>query len=176
MSLTDLDKSKLKLILKTSQGFAAQFESSKAMVKVSGGLKSLSPSRAGHATSSHVRGAAATGVKTKFCSIDDMASALELLLQTSAGQQALGRLGVGSRETVEADLDRVFPIEGVVDGIGPVTFSTRELAAAHIYRTKCRAVLEGRSRGQELYLHVHTFFPVVSPLQLNQLFDVKTSP
>jgi hypothetical protein len=176
MSLQDLDKSKLKLILKTSQGFATQFESSKAMVKITDGVKHISPSRAGHAISSHVRGAAATGVKTKFCSIDDMASALEMLLKTLSGHQALNRLAAGRRERVETDINRVFRIEAVVDGIGTVTFNDRDLAAAHIHRTRCLAILEGRSRSRELYLHVQTFYPVVNPTQIQQLFDAKTSP
>lgn len=54
MSLTNLDAAKLKLILKTSEGFPSQHESSKAMVKAG----NLSPSRTGHALSSH-RGALA---------------------------------------------------------------------------------------------------------------------
>lgn len=175
MSLQDLDKFKLKLILKTSQGFATQFESSKAMVKVSQGVRHVSPSRAGHAISSHVRGATSAGVKTKFCSIDDMASALELLLKTQPGQQALGRLAAGRREKVEVDIGRLFCIETVVDGVGTVSFSERDLRAAHIHRTHCFAILEGRARSQELYLHIQTFYPALNSTQLQQLFDAKPS-
>ena len=176
MSLQDLDKSKLKLILKMSQGFATQFESSKAIVKITDGLKHISPSRAGHAVSSHIRGAAPTGVKTKFCSIDDMASALEMLLKTPYGQQALNRLTAGGREKVQTDINRRFRIEAVVDGIGPVTFNDRDMVAAGIHRTPCLAILEGRTRSRELYLHVQTFYPNVNATQIQQLFDAKTSP
>lgn len=175
MSLLNLDKAALKLILKTSQGFGSQFESSQAMVTISNGARFVSPSRAGHAVSSHLRGVQSTPAKTKFCSLGDMAAALELLLKTPQGQQALGRLAPQGREQVKAEINRTFPVEAVVTGIGAVTFTTRDLAAAHIHRLPCVAVLEGRSRAGQLHLHIQTFYPAVTKSQLETLFDVKTS-
>ena len=175
MSLQNLDKAKLKRILKTSQGFAS--ESSKAMVRISNGQKLLTPSRTGHAVSKHVRGAAPTGVKTKFRSLDDMASALELLLKTRVGQQKLAQLTPGSRQAIEkVEISRLFPVEGVIAGIGTVTFTTRDLRAANIQKIKCTAVLECRARAGESYLHVQTFYPAVTPAELNRILDAKTAP
>ena len=174
MSLSGLDKAKLKLILKTSQGFPSQYESSKADVRFTVSGKQVSPSRSGHAISSHVRGASATGFKTKFCSLDDMAAALELVLQSPAGQSALARLRVGSREKVSTDVNRAFAIEAVVDGIGPVMFSRQDLAMAQVHRTSCIAILECRSRAGEMYLHVQTFYPKLDGTQMERLLNAKT--
>ncbi len=176
MSVENLDKAKLKQILKTSQGFPSQFESSKARVKTTAGGRVVSPSRAGHAVSSHVRGAMSTQYKTKFCSIDDMAEALALVLETQAGKRALAQLRTGHRETVEADIRRPFPIEAELDGFGPVTFSRRDLSAAHMHRLHCVAVLEGRLRASEMYLHVQTFYPKIDSVEMNRLLNAKTAP
>lgn len=176
MSMQNLDKNTLKLILKTSQGFPSQYESSKAIVKVSQGSKQISPSRSGHAISSHVRGATSTGVKTKFRSIDDMAAALDLLLKTHSGQQAIDTLRAGCREIVEADIRHLFSVEAVIDGVGNVTFDNRDFVAANIHQLRVLAILEARERAGELYLHVQTFYPKMNAMQLQQLIDAKTSP
>ena len=95
--LESLDKSALKLILKTSQGFASP--TSKAKIKGPIGSKYVSPSRTGHAMSRHVRGVTATSIKTKFCRVDDMASALDLLLKTPVGQQTLAMFAADLRNS-----------------------------------------------------------------------------
>ena len=105
-----------------------------------------------------------------------MAAALELVLKTPLGRQALGQLAAGKRESVEVEINQLFPIEAVIDRIGPVTFNDRDLKAARILKTPCVAVLEGRLRASELHLHVHTFYPKLTPPQIQQLFDAKTSP
>lgn len=172
MSLLDFDTAKAKLILKTSQGFPTQYESSKAQVQAG----SVSPSRAGHATASHLRGATTTQFKTKFCSLDQMAEALALLLNTPLGQAAVGRLQPGSREKVATDLDRTFEIEATIDGIGAVKFNRHDLAMASINRTSCVAILECRARAGDMHLHVQTFYPKLDGVQMQRLLDAKTAP
>jgi hypothetical protein len=88
MSLQNLDKVKLKLILKTSESFPTQYAPSQAQI-VNG---HLNPSRSGHPLGQHLRGVRRTIKKTKFCSLDDMAEALELVLRTPDGTTALAQL------------------------------------------------------------------------------------
>ena len=164
-----LDESALKLILKTSQGFASP--TSRARIKGPLDAKYISPSRAGHALSQHVRGAASTAIKTKFCSVDDMATALDLVLKSPVGRQTLARLAAAQRETLQVDLLRLFPIEAELDGIGTATFSTTDLRNVGILKIACVAVLEGRARGGKLYLHVQTLYPKLDPTQIERLFE-----
>ena len=174
MSLQNLDKAKLKLILKTSEVFPTQFAPSQA--KIVNGV--FNPSRSGHPLGSHLRGAGRTVKKTKFCTLDDMAEALDLLLRTPDGVTALAQLQPGVRKTVNTSIHRLFDIEGEVD-LSPfqkVKFTRSDLARAGFSSMRCTAVLEARARGSELYLHVQTFFPEFTPPELIQLLDAKTRP
>ncbi|MET0385754.1 MAG: hypothetical protein ABW321_07330 [Polyangiales bacterium] len=179
MTIQSLDKAQLKLILKTSQDFPAQWPNAQARV-VNPGLptRRLSPSRAGHAIGSHLRGAGATKPKTKFCSLDDMADALALVLQTSPGVQALQTLAAGERQTVEVQVAKQFEIYAEWGPPYPLrrVFSRVELTMAHVHATRCVAVLEGRLRNGTLHLHVQTFYPALSPIEVARLFDNATKP
>ena len=46
---------------------------------------------------------------------------------------------------------------------------------ANMNQIACVAVLEGRTRGAETYLHVQTFYPQLSPSEIEKLLDAKTS-
>jgi hypothetical protein len=170
------DRTKCKLLLRISQGFPSQFESSKARIELKKNAEPrVSPSRAGHAISDHLRGASVTSFKTKFGSLDDMADALALLLNSAAGQQAIQRLQPAHRETVSVRLNCLFAIQATVDGIGQVLFNRHDMTRANISQVACVAVLEGRLRGAETYLHVQTFYPLLSPSEIEKLLDAKTS-
>ncbi len=175
MSLQDLDRAKLKLILQTSQGFPGQSPFAKAKISSKG--KGLVPGKTGHAIGQHVQGAASAQYKTKFRSLDAMAHALELLLKTPAGQLALKNLRPGHREPLAQDIRPAFEVEALVELTPPirVTFSHFDLAKAGMLSTHCVAVLEGRERNGELYLHVQTCYPKLEPVQIERLLDAKTS-
>jgi hypothetical protein len=170
MEISELNKALLKQILKTSQGFGGQTPASQARTvpNPATGGKTLSPTRVGHPISSHVRGADAIGDKTKFCSLDDQVEALWLLLNTTSGIQALRSLRAGVRQNLSEDLPRLFPIEAPLPH-GAQTFTTAELTRAGILRTRCVAIIEGRSRGTQTYLHVHTCFPKLTAAQITAL-------
>src|SRR5689334_15805017 len=108
MSLWGLDKDKLKLILRTSESFPTQYQASQAKVTADG---RVSPSRAGHSLSQHVRGVQLTTRKTKFCSLDDMADALDMVLKTADGRLSLQKLERGSkREQLRVRIGKLFDI------------------------------------------------------------------
>jgi hypothetical protein len=181
VSIKNLDKAQLKLVLQTSQRFPAQSPDIKLRLKAG---KLWRPT--GHAISEHVRGAPSKQVlgatdasgKTKFCSLDAMAEALYLLLKTPAGTLALSALKPGVRKEVRAEITP--PCEFEVEIKGPpgltVKFNRIDLANAGVTRMPCVAVLEGRERGGELLLHVQTFFPAVSAERIEALLDRKTAP
>ena len=127
MDLLSLSKDELKLILKTSQGLPAQRTETKARVKIEDADRKVSPKPTGHPLSSHVRGSESGKLKTKYCSLDDMALALELVLKTTRGQEALRRLQPGRRQTVSATLQQVFSIEAVIQDEGPTKFSKTDV-------------------------------------------------
>jgi len=171
MPLNNLTAAQLKLILQTSEGFPAQHESSKAMIKAG----NLSPSRVGHSLGSHLRGAGAVSLKTKFANLDEMARALEAVLRTPIGQATLRRLRPGLREpALTVDIPPQFTISAVADsGGGATTFGPREFGAAGIHRLPCTLILEGRERAGSLHLHVQTFFPKLDAGQLEKLLAAK---
>jgi len=174
MSLQNLDKVKLKLILKTSESFPTQYAPSQAKV-VNG---HLNPSRSGHPLGQHLRGVRTTIKKTKFCSLDDMAEALELLLQTPDGTTKLAQLQPGIRRSVNAQIYRTYDVEGEIDLHPPqrVKFTRADLARAGFNNMRCCAVIEARARGPEMYLHVQTFFPEFNAVELALLLEAKTRP
>ncbi len=174
MGLQNLDRAKLKLILQTSQGMPGQSPVAKARVASNGKLLS---GRAGHALSQHVQGAASAPYKTKFRSLDAMAEALERLLQTPAGLQALANLRPGQRQTVAQDIRPVLEVEALVDLVPSirVTFTPFDMTKAGMLHTHVVAVLEGRDRNGELYLHVQTCYPKLDPAQIEKLLDAKTA-
>lgn len=169
MTIADFDRLKLRQILQTSQGFPTPRAGAVAKIQTVSGNRVVSPKPVGHPIGSHVRGTDAIAGKTKFCSLDDQADALWLLLNTPEGTQALSALGPGVRQSVGRDLNRLFPVEATVPPHGTVTFSTAEQAAVGLLKTHCVAVLEGRQRGAQLYLHVQTCYPKVGPAQLAAL-------
>jgi hypothetical protein len=172
MSAIEYTAANLKLILRTSEGFPTQHESSKAMVK--GAV--ISPSRTGHAFSQHVRGVTATQYKTKFASIDAMAEALALVLKTPQGQATLQRLRPGNREPLlRVEIEPVFAVAVEIDGLGVRTFGRREFIAAGILRLRCVAILEGRARAGTTHLHVQTFYPEVDAMQVARLLGAAGS-
>lgn len=175
MSLQNLDRAQLKLILQTSQGLPGQSPAAKARVSSSG---KLLPGRTGHALSQHVQGAASAPYKTKFRSVDAMAEALERLLRTPAGQLALANLRPGQRQAVAQDLRPALEVEALVELRPPlrVTFTPFDMAKAGLHHTHVVAVLEGRDRNGELHLHVQTCYPKLDPAQIEKLLDAKTSP
>lgn len=176
MSLQDLDKEKLKLILRTSECFTSQ--------------RSRRPS---HSLGIHLRGTrprkdqiGKRDVWTCFCSFDDMADALDCALRTIPGSSALRDLQRGSiRQNIHVCLPRLFGIEGA---IGPdqeqkskippqyFKFSKAELGKAGLTYSRCFAALEGRTRGSEKYLHVQTFYPYFDDNELARLLAPETSP
>ena len=172
MILKDLDEEKLKLILKTSEGFPTQYGPSQA--RIVDGL--ISPSRSGHSLGRHIRGAQRTLGKTKFCSLDDMAKALAQVLKTPEGILALQQLQPDNRSTFRSYIKTGFPVEGEVDLNPPqkITFTRLDLETAGFNRTRCFVILEGRSRGSEAYLHVQTFYPEFNPDEITRLLDAKT--
>jgi hypothetical protein len=175
MSLQNLDKAKLKLILKTSESFPTQYAPSRASI-VDG---QLSPSRSGHPLGSHLRGVQQTVRKTKFCSLDDMADALDLVLRTPAGAAALAQLQPGVRSPLNnVQINQIYDVEGEIDSHPrqKVKFTRGDLARAGFTSIRCTAVLEGRARGTELYLHVQTFFPAFHEGEITRLLDAKTRP
>jgi len=175
MSLQNLDRAKLKLVLQTSQGFPGQSPVAKAKIASNGTLQS---GRTGHAVGKHVQGAASAPYKTKFRSLDAMADALDRLLQTPAGQQALANLRPGQRQTVAQDIRPALEVEARVELVPQirVAFTPFDMARAGMLHTHVVAVLEGRDRDGELYLHVQTCYPKLDPAQIERLLDAKTSP
>jgi hypothetical protein len=181
MGLQNLDRAKLKLILQTSQGMPGQSPVAKARIASDGKLR---PGRTGHALGNHVQGATSAPYiadqaryKTKFRSLDAMAEALERLLATPAGQQALASLRPAQRQTVAQDLRPVFEVEALVELVPAirVTFTPSDMARARMLHTHVVAVLEGRDRNGELHLHVQTCYPKLDPTQIERLLDAKTS-
>ena len=185
MSLQNLDKEKLKLILRTSESFPTQFGPAQAEVI---DRRQFRSSSFGHPLSQHLRGAQfrvdqlrvyqRTGRKTKFCSLDDMADALDMVLKTPDGRLSLQQLQPGNRQTVSVRIGNLFDVEGELALNPPqkVKFSSADIAKAGFAFLKCCAVLEGRARGSELYLHVHTFFPEFNEVELTRLLEAKTRP
>ena len=172
VEITELHRPLLKQILQTGQGFPVQRTGATAQVKTdpASGKKSVSSKPVGHPISSHVRGADAIEGKTKFCSLDDQVEALWQLLNTSQGIQALRALGSGVRQTIDDQINGLFPVEAPVPGQrGARTFTTSQQTSIGINRTRCVAVLEGRQRGSRLYLHVHTCYPKLTPAQVSLL-------
>ena|SRR5687767_8127404 len=170
MSTADLTAAQLKLILRTSEGFPTQHESSKAMVK--GG--DLSPSRVGHALASHLRGVGTISLKTKFADVDEMSRALEAALRTPLGRACLQRLRPGVREPAfTVDIPPQFIVSALADGSGVTSFGPREFAAAGIHRLPCTLILEGRQRAGTVHLHVQTFYPKLDSMQLEKLLAAK---
>jgi hypothetical protein len=165
MSLSNFDLLKCKQVLKTSEGFR-QWQRDSQPITVSD-VKAKPP---GHPISSHLRGATSTSNKTKFCSLDEMAQALVLVLNSSKGRQVLGRLGPGMRERLELTILRTFRIQITRNHAEHRTFDQRDLARFGIFQTTCCAVLECRQRS-ELYLHIQTFYPKLTPVQIKQLWD-----
>jgi hypothetical protein len=174
MSLQNLDKEKLNLILKTSEGFPAQLASSQADV-FNGKLRS---STFGHALTQHLRGVAPTVKKTKFCSLHDMATALDLVLKTPEGISALQKLPSSKRETVKAQIAQIFDIEAELATNPPqkAKFTRADLAKAGIFRIGCRAILEYRTRGLEPHLHVQSFFPELGSLEITRILAAQSRP
>lgn len=180
MTLDHLDVAAARLILNTSQGFGAQSPKSQARVRHG----KLQPSRAAHPLQEHLRGVGPPGhadrqvaeYKTKFCSLDDMASALVSLLHTPAGTQAIARLRPGGRESIRDAIGASIAIEVVVQGPPEqrVKFTPSELTAAAILRTVCVAVVEGRERAGKAYLQVQTFYPALDANAVSRLFDNRT--
>ncbi|HVZ32820.1 MAG TPA: hypothetical protein VG963_10360, partial [Polyangiaceae bacterium] len=140
MSLQNLDRAKLKLILQTSQGFPGQSPPAKAKIAPNGTLRS---GRTGHPISQHVQGAESAPYKTKFRSLDAMSEALDRLLRTSEGQRALANLRAGQRQILEQSIAPAMDVEASVDFVPPlrVTFSTLDMAKARITNTVVVAVL-----------------------------------
>ena len=174
MRLDPIDTTAARLILQTSEGFVSQSPGAKARVWNG----TLRPARAGHPLSAHLRGAGGA-YKTKFCSFDDMASALAAVLATSRGAAVVAQLAPGSRgPEINVTLPRLYPIEAVLDGVPKVRakFTTSELIAAGIRQTRCLAIVEDRVRGGREYLHVQTFYPKLESAQVWSLFDRKTQP
>lgn len=174
MPPTGYDRTQLKLLLQTSQGFPAQSPSSKA--KVTAGQ--LRPAREGHPLSQHLSGAGVTSYKTKFCSLDAMADALALVLQSADGAQALQTLAPAVRKTVKVEVPGAFEIEAELQWTPPlkVKFNRTDLALAGRTTTRCVAVLEGRLRDGRTHLHVQTFYPELAPAEIEALIDKKTTP
>jgi len=174
MSLQNLDRAKLKLILQTSQGLPGQSPVAKAKIASNGKLLS---GRTGHAIGQHVQGAASAPYKTKFRSVDAMADALDRLLKTPAGQQALANLRPGQRQTVAQDIRPAMEVEALVDLVPPirVTFTPFDMTKAGLLHTHVVAVLEGRDRNGDLHLHVQTCYPKLDAAQIERLLDAKTS-
>jgi hypothetical protein len=168
VDITELSKPLIRQILRTSEGFPTRRAGALAHVRTdAGGARSVSPKPVGHALASHVRGADAIANKTKYCSLDDQAEALWLLLSSPAGIHALSVLATGVRQTVEGDVGRLFPIEATVPGVGAVTFTTADQQAVGITGTRCVAVLEGRARADRVYLHIHTCYPKLQAAQIS---------
>lgn len=189
MSLQHFDKEKLKLVLRTSESFPTQFGPSQAKV-MDGQLR---PSTSGHPLSKHLRGSqsridqpADWKTRTRFCSLDDMAEALDMVLKTADGRLALQQLQPGNRQIVSARIGKLFDIEferkvedpqqNVQNPQQRFKFYRTDLAKAGFSFLKCRAVLEGRSRGPEMYLHVQTFYPYFDNVELARLLAPKAGP
>jgi len=188
MSLDSLDISKLKLILRTSQRMPAQAPWSKArVIRKAGQDPRISPTRAGHPVSLHVQAAAPTqdvvkpyaenkaaAYRTQFCSLDDMADALDRTLKSPSGKAALVKLRSTVRVICDVSLPKVFSVRVVFDKYAPVTLDAHALARIGIHATKCKAILEARPRGadRQLHLHVHTFYPVIMDHQVSSWMTV----
>ena len=175
MEIAELNPALLKQILRTSQGFPAQWIEAKAQVKPGqSGTKTVRATPAGHPISSHIRGADAIMKKTKFCSLDDQVAALWLLLNTPEGIQALKQLNPGVRDKpLKRKIDRLFPVQWAAPGRPGRIFTTAEQTDIGIVHTTCVAVLEGRERGGRLYLHIQTCYPKLEKTQIDMMSSRK---
>jgi len=185
MSLQNLDREKLKLILRTSETFPSRFSRAKVIDD------QLSPGRFGHSLGQHLRGTQPRmdqrGARvrwTSFCSLEDMAEALDLALKTPDGRSALQEIQRGNRRKLKVRISKAFDIEGEIapdpkqkSKIAPqrFRFSRADLAKAG-FSLKCFAALEGRARGSEMYLHVQTFYPYLDDAELTRLVEMKPGP
>lgn len=171
MDISELDKSMMKGILKTSEGMPTQHGASKAKVKNG----EVSPSRSGHPVSSHVSGASGVRGKTKFGSMDDAADALWETLNTREGRAKLQELDTGRRVRLRTQISANYSVEASLDQHGKVRFSKHALRKAGIRKLSCVAILEVRSRAGRSYLHVHTFYPALNNNELSDLLKTKTN-
>ena len=171
MKLDNLGPEECKLFLNVSEGFPSQ--TSKARIKKG----SLSPSKAGHSLAEHLRGVASATLKTKFCSKNDMALALSLLLNSAEGKAALDRLEPGKRVPLESRIGQPFGVDAYIAELGKrVTFSRSDMVKARVNGVTCVAILEGRVRNGEDLLHVQTFYPTLSEDEITRLLNIKETP
>lgn len=109
-----------------------------------------------------------------------------MVLKTADGRLALQQLQPGNRQIVSARIGKLFDIEferkvedpqqNVQNPQQRFKFYRTDLAKAGFSFLKCRAVLEGRSRGPEMYLHVQTFYPYFDTVELARLLETKSTP
>lgn len=178
MDIQIRDRNHVREILRASEGIPSQINS--AWINSDG---SLSHAPMGHPLTRHlhggdfVYGSAAVMDKTKFRSLDEMVEALWMLLQTPLALSTIRALAVGSRDKISGEIPRLFSIEcDVRDLRGPgtrhrVTFTPDEQRHSGRLYTKCKAIVEGRERAGKPHLHIHSFYPELTPLEAMSLLQ-----
>lgn len=171
MDIKIRDRNHVREILRASEGIPTQLH----VARIENGR--VSPAPTGHALTNHLHSVAFVDGKTKFLSLDDMVEALWLLLQMPSATAKLGALKMGSRDSIEGDVPRLFGVECEVrDPQGrPTThrvkFTPDEQRRAGRWSTTCVAVVEGRERAGTSHLQIHSFFPRLTATSIQSLLQ-----